>query len=77
LIGSWGGNSEDYKLTPVYGDAGTAIKTDHPKQQYLSLVEIYDQNTGNTELKWCLTAVATKERLGMALSLPLIWTQES
>jgi hypothetical protein len=55
LIGSWAGNTSDYILTSISGDAKVAIETEHPKQKYLSLVEIYDQNTGNAELKWCLT----------------------
>ncbi|MBC7949792.1 MAG: hypothetical protein H7Y42_18050 [Chitinophagaceae bacterium] len=54
LIGSWDGSSADYldqNLTVT--EANEAIN--QPTQKYLSLVEIYDQHSGNDELKWCLS----------------------
>jgi hypothetical protein len=55
LIGSWDGNSSSYDVTPNYVGINSAITSDQPKQKYLSLVETYDQSTGNAELKWCVT----------------------
>ena len=55
ILGSWTGNISEYRMTSISGDARTTTATNHPKQKYLSLVEIYDQNTGNSELKWCKT----------------------
>jgi len=54
LIGSYdGGNEEcrDQTLTAV----AASEPSYQPTQKYLSLVEIYDQHSGNDELKWCLT----------------------
>ena len=56
LTGSWDGSLDKYSdhskmvqlVEPVVNDRYCAPK-------YLSLVETYDQLTGNVELKWCLT----------------------
>ncbi|MDD2943910.1 MAG: hypothetical protein PHC51_13200 [bacterium] len=55
LIGACDGSSTDYleEEIPSITDSETII--DQPLQQYLSLVEVYDQHSGNVELKWCLT----------------------
>lgn len=55
LVGSWSGDIE------AYGDCNRLqldeppIKTDHSAPKYLSLVEVLDQQSGEVELKWCLT----------------------
>lgn len=49
LLGSWDGNA-DYQFKTA-----SPVEKQRDPQKYLSLVEIYDQHTGNTELKWCLT----------------------
>lgn len=50
LLGSWDGDGADYQFKSVFPKE----KRIDP-QKYLSLVEVYDQHSGNTELKWCLT----------------------
>lgn len=52
LIGSWDGSSADYfdSIVPNKTKSG-----DDSDQKYLSLVETYNQTSGVTELKWCLT----------------------
>lgn len=54
LLGSWDGNIKEYSefSRPLNGEA--PISTYHSPLKYLSLVEIYDQQTGEEELKWCL-----------------------
>lgn len=53
LLGSWEGSESEYvTLKPSYEPS---IENTFPIQNYLSLVEIYDQTSGRTELKWCLT----------------------
>ena len=52
LIGSWDGSSTDYFDTIVANKTKTADDSD---KKYLSLVETYNQTSGVTELKWCLT----------------------
>ena len=54
LIGSWDGRT-DYLGVTNFVEAATVTNIDHPPQKNLSLVEVYDQNSGNVELKWCLT----------------------
>ncbi|MBV5326766.1 MAG: hypothetical protein JZU65_03890 [Chlorobium sp.] len=51
LIGSWDGSSTDYFDTIVPNKKKSGDDSD---QKYLSLVEIYNQTSGVTELKWCL-----------------------
>lgn len=55
LVGSWDGSSGEYIDTADSSESDTAKEVNHPPQKYLSLVEVYDQHSGNVELKWCLT----------------------
>ncbi|NTW87943.1 MAG: bacteriophage CI repressor [Desulfobulbaceae bacterium] len=55
LLGSWNGRSTDYIDSSTTSEAEMAKSVDYPSQKYLSLVEVYDQSSGTTELKWCLT----------------------
>ena len=55
LVGSWDGSSGEYIDTVHSSESDTAKEANHPQQKYLSLVEVYDQHSGNVELKWCLT----------------------
>lgn len=55
LIGLCDGSSTDYLEEELPSITGSDTIIDHPLQQYLSLVEVYDQHSGNVELKWCLT----------------------
>lgn len=55
LVGSWDGSSDNYCSQWQSSDVGTVSVTNNTNHKYLSLVEIYDQQSGNVELKWCLT----------------------
>lgn len=55
LIGSWDGSTEYIDGGKNSSGEVEATKADHPPQKYLSLVEIYNQTNGNSELKWCVT----------------------
>jgi hypothetical protein len=55
LIGSWDGNNDDYLNTTSSSYLEDSQAFTQSKLKYLSLVETYDQNSGNVELKWCLT----------------------
>lgn len=52
LIGSWDGSSAVNLDQTNFSAEETAH---HPEQKYLSLVEVYDQHSGNVDLKWCLS----------------------
>ena len=58
LVGSRTGDSNDFSIDANKSAESTYINTDintdHPEQQHLLLVETYDQQNGNVELKWCL-----------------------
>ena len=54
LVGSWNGNTADYYVTDIPGRSKPEI-CDQKLKKYLSLVETYNQITGTTELKWCLS----------------------
>jgi len=54
LIGSWDGCGDNYDIQSEENKY-SEMKVSPPSQQFLSLVEIYDQYTGNEELKWCAT----------------------
>lgn len=55
ILGSWNGSSTDYFDLSITSKAETTKSVDYPSQKYLSLAEVYDQRSGTTELKWCLT----------------------
>jgi hypothetical protein len=55
LVGSWNGVSSDYVDSSKSGDAEADTIDEQHSQKYVSLVEVYDQNNGVNELKWCLT----------------------
>jgi hypothetical protein len=61
IIGAWDGVSlEGYDHIPVV-NTGFGTKSIDTSQKFLSLVEVYDQHTGDVELKWCLTKVCGGE----------------
>ena len=53
ILGSWDGSSDNYVATEFY--APSELRVSQPSKQFLSLVEIYDQQTGVEELKWSVT----------------------
>lgn len=55
LVGACDGSSTDYLEEDITSITEPETIIDCPLQQYLSLVEVYDQHSGNVELKWCLT----------------------
>ena len=55
LIGSWDGNAEYLDKDKNYFSVNGIQNANHTSQKYLSLVETYDQSSGNIELKWCVT----------------------
>lgn len=59
LVGSWDGSSAACLDQTNFSAAESSPATDHPEQKYLSLVEVYDQHSGNVELKWCLSKKQT------------------
>jgi hypothetical protein len=59
LVGSWNGVSSDYIDSAKSSDAEADVIDEQHTQKYVSLVEVYDQNNGVNELKWCLTKCRT------------------
>lgn len=56
LIGSWNGCGNEYHELDATKPFKSSIRaSEQPVQKYLSLVEIYDQHSGNIELKWCMS----------------------
>lgn len=55
LAGSWDGSLDEYSDCSRIRHEEPALNDGHRTSKYLSLVETYDQLTGNVELKWCLT----------------------
>ncbi len=54
LIGTRAGNSSNPIVAANICDVNAVVTIDDPAQKYLLLVETYDQQNGNVELKWCL-----------------------
>jgi hypothetical protein len=86
LVGSWDGSSADYIDAADSSEEDAAKVVDHPSQKYLSLVEVYDQSSGNVELKWCLTKhhvclddanLLIPDDFGALLSLIIRYREES
>ena len=55
LVGSWSGDIDAYRDCNRLQHEEPPISADHSAPKYLSLVEVHDQQTGEVELKWCLT----------------------
>jgi hypothetical protein len=54
LVGSWDGSGLDCYENKNITETESGM-VDQTAMQYLSLVEIYDQHSGDVELKWCLS----------------------
>ncbi len=55
LVGSLVGSNSEYFYSSNEIESDETENDDQHSQKYVSLVEVYDQNNGVNELKWCLT----------------------
>lgn len=55
LVGSWNGNPDEYSDCSKVHREESPTPDAHCASKFLSLVETYDQVTGNAELKWCVS----------------------
>jgi len=55
MAGSWHGSLDEYSDRSKVRHEESNVNDSHRAPKYLSLVETYDQLTGNAELKWCVS----------------------